>query len=65
MGRLEEVLVEKRNLRYPDQVLGRNPQGKPVAFKGEIEELMGKFVPVRITECRPYALIGEQEGDAW
>lgn len=58
-----QVLVEKRNEKYPSQVKGRNRQGCPVFFDGDIDELKGKLVPVRIVEARPYSLVGEMEGD--
>ena len=60
LGRVEEVLVEKRNERHPAQVKGRNPQGCPVFFEGDIDELKGQLVPVRIVEARPYSLVGER-----
>lgn len=60
-----EVLVEERNIKQPDQVMGRNRQNRPVFFPGDIEELRGKLVPVRITEVRPYSLTGVQEGDPY
>jgi len=61
LGRIEEVLVEKRNERDPNQVKGRNRQGCPVFFDGDIDELKGQLVPVRIVEARPYSLVGERE----
>jgi tRNA-2-methylthio-N6-dimethylallyladenosine synthase len=57
------VLVEKRNDKFPSQVKGRNRQGCPVFFDGDIDELKGKLVPVRIVEARPYSLVGEMERD--
>mmetsp|Transcript_71060 Transcript_71060/g.134332 ORF Transcript_71060/g.134332 Transcript_71060/m.134332 type:complete len:862 (+) Transcript_71060:53-2638(+) len=61
LGRLEEVLVEKRNPKRPDQVKGRNRQGCPVFFDGDIDELKGKIVPVRIVQANTYSLVGELE----
>jgi len=61
LGRLEEVLVEKRNEKHPAQVKGRNRQGCPVFFEGDIEQLKGKLVPVRIIEALTYSLVGELE----
>ena len=63
LGRLEEVLVEQRNLKDPRQVKGRNRQGCPVFFEGDIDELKGELVPVRITEAHNYFLVGEAETD--
>uniref|UniRef100_A0A7S3AP46 Radical SAM core domain-containing protein n=1 Tax=Haptolina ericina TaxID=156174 RepID=A0A7S3AP46_9EUKA len=61
MGRLVEVLVEQRNPRYPNQVKGRNRQGCPVFLEGDIDQLKGKLVPVRITEAHNYFLVGVPE----
>ena len=61
MGRIEEVLVEKRNEKRPEQVKGRNRQGCPVFFEGDIDDLKGKLVPVRIVEAKAYSLVGEIE----
>ena len=36
-----QVLVEQRNPKYPAQVKGRNRQGCPVFFEGDIDELKG------------------------
>jgi tRNA-2-methylthio-N6-dimethylallyladenosine synthase len=59
LGRVEEVLVEQRNPKRPEQVKGRNRQGCPVFFDGDADELKGKLVPVRIVEALPYSLVGE------
>ena len=40
---------------------GRNRQGCPVFFDGDIDELKGELVPVRITEAFNYYLVGEAE----
>lgn len=61
LGRIEEVLVEKRNEKRPEQVKGRNRQGCPVFFEGDIDDLKGKLVPVRIVEAKAYSLVGEIE----
>ena len=63
LGRLEEVLVEQRNPKHPGQVKGRNRQGCPVFLEGDIDELKGQLVAVRITEAHTYWLIGEAEGE--
>eukprot|EP00900_Chrysochromulina_parva_P025804 jgi/Chrpa1/7858/Chrysochromulina_OHIO_Genome00017410-RA len=60
LGRVEEVLVEMRNPKHPAQVKGRNRQGCPVFFEGDIDELLGKLVPVRIVEALAYSLVGER-----
>jgi len=65
IGRVEEVLVEGRNTRYPSQVKGRNRQGCPIYFDGDSELLTGKLVPVKITEAQSYSLVGEQAGEPY
>ena len=47
------------------QVKGRNSQGCPVFFDGDAEELVGKLVPVAITEALTYSLVGEQAGEPY
>lgn len=49
-------------LRAVEQVMGRTRTNRQVFFDGDIEELKGKLVDVRITEARPYSLTGVQEG---
>jgi tRNA-2-methylthio-N6-dimethylallyladenosine synthase len=65
LGRLEEVLVEERNPKDASQITGRNRQNRPVFFAGDIDELRGKLVHVRVTEVRPWSLTGVQEGEPW
>lgn len=59
LGRIEEVLVEKQNDKFPGQVIGRTRTNKVVYFQGSIESLRGKLVQVRITEARAFCLLGE------
>ena len=54
------MLVEMRNPKHPAQVKGRNRQGCPVFFEGDIDELLGMLVPVRIVEALAYSLVGER-----
>jgi tRNA-2-methylthio-N6-dimethylallyladenosine synthase len=61
VGRTVEVLVEDKNPRNPNQVMGRTRQGRQVYFDGEIDLLEGEFVDVRITEARTWSLMGEME----
>jgi len=62
LGRIEEVLVEERNVKNIQQVKGRTRTNRPVFFDGDITELQGKHVSVRITETRPWSLTGELAG---
>jgi tRNA-2-methylthio-N6-dimethylallyladenosine synthase len=59
LGRIEEVLVEGQNDKSPGQVMGRTRGNRLTFFTGEIEQLLGKIVPVKITEARAYSLTGE------
>lgn len=58
VGRIMKVLVEDVNVRCPTQVVGRIPHSRLVYFDGSIS-LKGKVVDVRITEAKPYSLVGE------
>ena len=59
LGTNVEVLVEEKNPKNADQVMGRTRQGRLVFFPGDIEELEGKLVDVKVTEARPWSLTGE------
>lgn len=53
-----EVLVEERNPKNPNQVMGRVRQSRMIFFDGKIDELLGKLVMVKVTETRPWSLSG-------
>jgi tRNA-2-methylthio-N6-dimethylallyladenosine synthase len=59
VDRVESVLVEERNPKNPDQVLGRTGGNRLTFFNGDIEELCGKIVPVKITSARAFSLTGD------
>jgi tRNA-2-methylthio-N6-dimethylallyladenosine synthase len=59
-GRIEEVLVEDQNPKDPTQVMGRTRGNRLTFFSGNIEELRGKLVQVKITEVRAFSLTGER-----
>lgn len=59
LGRVEEVLVEDQNPKDPSQVMGRTRGNRLTFFTGNITELKGKVVPVRITTVRAFSLTGE------
>ena len=59
LGRVEEVLVEGQNQKVPGQLMGRTRGNRLTFFWGDSEQLLGKIVPVKITETRAYSLTGE------
>lgn len=58
LGRIEEILVEEVNPKDANQVMGRTNGNRLTFFTGNIEELRGKLVKVKITEVRPFSLTG-------
>jgi len=58
-GRIEEVLVEDQNLKDKTQVMGRTRGNRLTFFTGNIAELKGQLVKVKITEVRAFSLTGE------
>ena len=59
LGRIEEVLVEDQNLKDKTQVMGRTRGNRLTFFAGNIAELKGQLVKVKITEVRAFSLTGE------
>ena len=59
LDRVEEVLVEAANQKDPHQVMGRTRGNRLTFFPGDINELKGKVVKVKITEARAFSLTGE------
>lgn len=59
LGRTEEILVEERNVKIPTQVMGRTRHGYITYFPGEIDELRGKLVNVKIEDCQTWYLSGK------
>jgi tRNA-2-methylthio-N6-dimethylallyladenosine synthase len=60
MGRTVEILVEERNVKKPTEVMGRTRHGYIVYCDGDIDELRGKLVNVKIDVCQVYYLSGER-----
>jgi tRNA-2-methylthio-N6-dimethylallyladenosine synthase len=58
-GRIEEVLVEDQNPKDRTQVMGRTRGNRLTFFAGDINELQGRVVPVKITEVRAFSLTGK------
>ncbi|MDF5732035.1 MAG: tRNA (N6-isopentenyl adenosine(37)-C2)-methylthiotransferase MiaB [Rhizonema sp. PD38] len=59
MGRIEEVLVEVQNSKDKTQVMGRTRGNRLTFFAGDINELKGKLIKVKITDFRAFSLTGE------
>ncbi|MDJ0703134.1 MAG: tRNA (N6-isopentenyl adenosine(37)-C2)-methylthiotransferase MiaB [Leptolyngbyaceae cyanobacterium MO_188.B28] len=58
-GRTETVLVEDQNPKDPTQVMGRTGSNRLTFFPGDITQLKGQIVSVKITEVRAFSLTGE------
>jgi tRNA-2-methylthio-N6-dimethylallyladenosine synthase len=61
-GRVVDVLVEERNVKVPTQVMGRTTHGYIVYFEGDIDELRGKLVDVKVERSQTYYLTGSMVG---
>lgn len=59
LGRIEQVLVEEQNPKDESQVMGRTDGNRLTFFQGDINELKGQIVNVKITEVRAFSLTGE------
>jgi tRNA-2-methylthio-N6-dimethylallyladenosine synthase len=59
LGRIEEVLVEDQNPKEPTQVMGRTRGNRLTFFDGDINQLKGQTIPIRITTARAFSLTGE------
>ena len=60
MGRVVEVLVEERNVKVPTQVMGRTTHGYIVYFDGDIDELRGRLINVKIDTTEKFYLAGKR-----
>jgi tRNA-2-methylthio-N6-dimethylallyladenosine synthase len=63
VGREELVLVEGVSKKDPAVLACRNEGGKVVLIANDRADLVGRFVPVRITGARTFFLTGERLGD--
>lgn len=59
LDRIEEVLVEDQNPKDPSQVMGRTRGNHLTFFTGDINQLKGQTVPVKITQVRAFSLSAE------
>ena len=60
VDKVVEVLVEDKNPRNAQQVVGRTRQGRQVYFDGDLDELKGEYVDVLVTAARSWSLVGER-----
>ncbi|MBC6471863.1 MAG: tRNA (N6-isopentenyl adenosine(37)-C2)-methylthiotransferase MiaB [Hormoscilla sp. GM102CHS1] len=60
LGRIEEVLVEDKNPKNDGQVMGRTRSNRLTFCEGDLEELKGQLVRVKITEVRAFSLTGDR-----
>jgi tRNA-2-methylthio-N6-dimethylallyladenosine synthase len=58
LGRIEKVLVEGQNPQDKTQVMGRTQGNRLTFFRGNINQLKGQIVEVKITETRAFSLTG-------
>jgi tRNA-2-methylthio-N6-dimethylallyladenosine synthase len=56
---MEEILVEDQNPKDQSQVMGRTRGNRLAFFEGDINQLRGKMVRVKIQEVRAFSLSGE------
>lgn len=59
VGSTQTVLVSERSKRNPAELQGRTENNRPTFFEHDDDELIGKFVQVRITEAFANSLRGE------
>ena len=59
LNKIEQVLVEDVNPKDVNQVMGRIDSNRLTFFAGNIDQLKGQIVPVKITEARAFSLTGE------
>ena len=62
LGRIEEVLVEDQNPKNTTQVMGRTRGNRLTFFTGNLQQLKGQLVKVKITQTRAFSLTGELVG---
>ncbi len=59
LNQVEKVLVEDINPKDNTQVMGRTDSNRLTFFEGDINELKGEIIPVKITEVRAFSLTGK------
>jgi len=63
LGSMVEVLVEGRNTKRAGQFRGRTRSGRVCLFPGDSDDLVGRLVPVRVTEAYNFSVVGQIEGE--
>ncbi len=59
MGKTETVLVTGKSKKDPGKMLGRSENNRSVYFYADDEQLVGKFVKIKIEEAYTNSLFGE------
>jgi tRNA-2-methylthio-N6-dimethylallyladenosine synthase len=62
LGQTHQVLVSGLSRKDPGALQGRTENNRVVNFAAAERNLIGTFVPVRITEALPNSLRGELAG---
>jgi tRNA-2-methylthio-N6-dimethylallyladenosine synthase len=69
VGKPDQVLVEGMSRKPQDAATpswrGRDLGGRIVNFNYDTRDLVGKIVPVTITEAKKHSLWGEVSGSPW
>lgn len=60
LGQIVEILVEERNTKLPNQVMGRTRHGYLVYCPGDIDELRGSLIHVKIDSTYGYHMVGQR-----
>ncbi len=58
-GRIEEILVEGSNPKDPSQVMGRTRTNRLTFCPGELADLKGRLVKVKVSQVRAFSLTGD------
>ncbi len=58
LGEVEELLVETR-YESTGQWVGRTTRNRTLSFTSSATDLLGSYVPVRVTRAGPNSLVGE------
>jgi len=61
-GQIVELLIEGPSEKNPDKLSGRTRTNKVVIIEGS-REIVGKLVPVKVTEAKSWLILGELVGE--